>query len=316
MLKKLDWKYLVMLAVAVAGVFIPWWLSKPVNSGKPLVIQVLSQSSLQLSSTDLVPGLEVSIDGIAIKEPYFSVLKLSNDGDKAVSTKDFEMPIEIGIAPSPDSDLSFEKNFARLLRAGEAPSIVRARVTSKTPEDVQAVIDASDTKTVHIAPTLLNPKDSITMSILSSGGKPAFSSRARIIGVSSIPINDITKPSESLLSKWMNIFGALFFAIPTLAVVFRTKLLSREKTVILRLRTAQLIFAATCIASTTFIVAAGKSFGYASFWQTFAGTVLVFIVASPFAWMLERPRAPDDKSDPGKATTVESTSSDTPERLH
>lgn len=282
MLKKLDWKFLLSITVAIAGLFIPWWLTKLDNGEKSLTVQILSQSSLQLSAKELVPGLEITIEGAPVKDPYFSVIKLANEGDKAITTKDFENPLEISISPS-------------------SGSIVRARVTTKSPDDIQANIDASDKQTIRIAPTLLNPKDSITFSILTSGGKPSFSARARIIGISKVPVSDATTTTaESPNLKWWLLLIALIYAIPSLAAYLRYDLFpSIPKGVLLQRRTVLALVLTTGFVAIGSLIFAAERFGYKSFWQAIVGALLLSVVAAPFVWILEQrkplPTTDDEK---------------------
>ena len=52
---------------------------------------------------------------------------------------------------------------------------------------------------MRMQPTLLNPGDSVTISILSSGGLPQFNPKARIVGVSSVPLKTVPKHEPSRL---------------------------------------------------------------------------------------------------------------------
>ena len=169
--KLLNWSSLTFIAT-IAGLAVPIWLWRADLNAKSLSFQLASQVPLTTETAGTIRGLEVLMDGIKIQSPTLSVVTLVNDGKKPLPTADFEAPLE--------------------LRVLEGSSVVRAEVTSTHPKDVEAKI-TWDKKVVRFTPVLLNPDETITVSILSEGAKPTFSPRARVIGVSSVEFIDSTK---------------------------------------------------------------------------------------------------------------------------
>lgn len=166
-----DWKFAATLAVAIAGVIVPVWLWQADLSSKSLSITLTTRVSLQPTEKESLQGLEVSVDGKRIENPYLVVFEIANDGSKPILASDFESPLDIRLA----SDTYF----------------VRSRITNKTPKDIDTDVSAEKTK-ISLKPALLNPKDSVTVTIVTAGVAPVFETRARVAGIPSISIEDNT----------------------------------------------------------------------------------------------------------------------------
>lgn len=137
------------------------------------------------------------MDGVKIQTPTLSVVTLVNDGKKPLPTADFEAPLE--------------------LRVLEGSSIVRAEVTSTQPKDVEAKI-TWEKSVVRFVPVLLNPDETITISVLTEGARPAFSPRARVNGVSSVEFIDSTKKAPAWQRSALLLVAAiLLFAASDIA---------------------------------------------------------------------------------------------------
>lgn len=120
--------------------------------------------------------MTISLAGAELPTPYLTVFELVNDGAKPVPSADFESPIEIAVV-----------NKAK---------IVRTSVTGTNPRDLSPDVSL-DAGIVKIKPMLLNPGDSTTFAVLTSGEEPVFASRARIAGVPSVSIDETTSKAES-----------------------------------------------------------------------------------------------------------------------
>jgi hypothetical protein len=166
----LDWKFFLTLTVAILGIVVPLiWQSD--LSSKSMELRLSSSTSLEPASKIL--DLQVVLDGKKLETPYSSSLELVNTGSKTVLSSDFDKPIEILIA--------------------DGAKLVTARITDTTPNDIPAEISLSG-NAIRIAPHLSNPKDSISLSIITSGEKPVYSVRGRIAGIQHIPYTDLTLP--------------------------------------------------------------------------------------------------------------------------
>lgn len=264
MFKGFDWKYLLMLVVTVA-LSSPWWITYITSANHSLTVQVVSQASIQPPTGDLARALVISVDNAPVKEPFFSVLKIANEGDKAIATKDFETPLEIGVS---------------------APiSVVRANISTKMPNDIPAQIDW-DKSTVRLKPTLLNPNDSITISVLTDGGNPKFTPHARIIGVASVPLTYPTNSGMSTLQKVGMLVGGFLISIPMLIAYRRWDPFTKDGTVIYRGTLTSLIFVSQA-ASLVLMVIPVMSWGVDGVWKVMGIAVSLLLVAAIIAKKLD-----------------------------
>ncbi|NJA05269.1 hypothetical protein HC024_05925 [Methylococcaceae bacterium WWC4] len=194
----LNWTSLTFI-VSIVGIAVPIWLWQADLHAKSLSFRLASQVPLTAETTGTIKGLEVLMDGIKIQSPVLSVVTLVNDGKKPLPTTDFESPLQ--------------------LRVLEGSSIVRAEVTSTYPKDIEAKI-TWDKTAVSFKPVLLNPEETITISILSEGKQPDFSPRARVIGISSVEFVDSTKKGPAWQRSAMFLVTAIFlFAASDIADV-------------------------------------------------------------------------------------------------
>ena len=174
--KSLDWKYLVMFVVTLGGSLIPIYLGQSDQAARSITVKRLASTSLQPVRHAGNRELEVMLDGRKIDDPYFSLLKVINNGSKPIVSSDFETPLELVVT-------------------GDA-TIVNAQITNSSPPDITAKISIDD-KRVMIAPFLSNPEDALYLTVITSGGQPGFEPRARIAGVKSISFVESSSPEPS-----------------------------------------------------------------------------------------------------------------------
>ncbi|HEY8084343.1 MAG TPA: hypothetical protein VIE69_01920 [Methylophilaceae bacterium] len=253
--KFLNWKSLTLL-VAIIGVVVPIWIWRTDMHSTSLQFRIASQVLLQPDNLDSIKGLQVSIDGIPLESPYLSVLELSNDGEKEIRSSNFEAPLEIQV--SKDSTLA------------------RAQVTATNPKDIEALL-TWEAQSIKIKPLLLNPKDVVTISILTSGKKPEFTTRARIAGISAVPIVDsTTKPAKTVTTVILFLSSlALFIASNLTSESFFDK-----SPISLRKRSALLITLSTGIVGANILFEVLDAIGITAQWQlilSFFGMALVSI---------------------------------------
>jgi hypothetical protein len=169
------------ITLIVAVISLVWALWSGYLGLKPhsLEFKLVSQVAIQPKETDSISGIQVTVDGIQVESPYLSVLELTNNGRKPIPKSDFEAPLE--------------------LRAGSGVMVVRAQVTTTNPKDIEAHLEATQ-DVVTLSPLLLNPDDTITISVLTAGKTPAFTPRARIADISILSLNDDTKHGSSILN--------------------------------------------------------------------------------------------------------------------
>lgn len=255
-----NWKSLT-LVLTIVSVVVPVWIWRADLNSRSLKIRIASQVSLHPDNAASISGLQVAVDGVPLKSPYLSVLELSNDGEKPIQAGDFEAPLEVRIA--------------------EGSSLARAQVTESKPRDVEAAL-TWEVQSIKIKPLLLNPKDVVTISILTAGSKPQFTTRARIAGISTVPVDDSAGKQSRIQSGMIAVtyfFGALLLLIAS--NVTGVNLTSNEP-VLLRKRAAILVSTSTGVTAVAIFIALLDNLGITALWQGALALTMILSVAIPF----------------------------------
>jgi len=189
---KLDLKFGLTLLITIAGVAIPVWLWQADQTSKSLSVKLATRISLQPKEQDSISGIEISADGSRLEKPHLVVFEIRNNGNKPVPATDFESPVRI--------------------RLVSESSIARASISSKTPKDIEATL-LTERQAVALKPTLLNPGDSITITAIASGAPPVFEAAARIVGITSIELEDGTANKPNRIKLVLLLFGAILSLI-------------------------------------------------------------------------------------------------------
>lgn len=190
----LDWKFFATLLAALAGVVVPLFLWQFDLASRSISVQLVSSVALQPEAGSTVQDLQVVLDGVRIESPYLSTLQLINDGTKPIAASDFEAPFEIWI----NKDRQF----------------VRARILSTQPTGIPGSL-VSEKGIVKLQPLLLNPEDSISFALLTSGGQPVFEPHARVAGVQKVLYEDTTTRQKgwprALLSSALAVLAIVLY---------------------------------------------------------------------------------------------------------
>lgn len=186
---KFDWKFLLTLLVTMAGVAVPVWLWQADQSSKSLSIKLATKISIQPEAQGSISGIEISVDGTRLVNPHLVVFEIKNNGSKPISAADFESAVQI--IPGPETML------------------VRANITEKIPKDIDTKLVA-DSQVISLKPTLLNPGDAVSVTAITSGDTPTFQSKARIIGVSNVVLEDGTTKKPNRIKLAFLLLGSLF----------------------------------------------------------------------------------------------------------
>lgn len=262
-----DWKYLTMLVVTVAGVVVPIWLSQPDIARKSISASVLSQVALQPVDNEFAQEIQVIIGGKSLKNPYLSVIQLSNDGEESIASSDFEVPLEIHLISK--------------------TQIARVRVAEKLPADIEAEISWGK-QTISLKPLLLNAKDKLTLSVLTSGEQPQFSTRARIAGISSVPLIDATLSFPDPRKKWGLLVVAFLFFVAWNVLTPIGLFSSGNYATRLRKRAALLISILAISGGSLSVYSFLEMLGEDSFWHYMLFCLALIIVTIPFALKLNQ----------------------------
>lgn len=243
------------LLVTVLSVLVPVWIWRADLSSRSLQVRLVSQVALEPDISGSIEGLQISISGVPLKAPYLSVIELSNNGDKPIPSADFEAPLEILVT--------------------DGALVWRAEVTETRPKDIE--VDLSlDPVVIEIKPLLINPNDAITLSVLTSGRKPVFTTRARIAGVSIVPIEDNPGKPPTIQKAAFLLFAALLLFIAS--SITNDSFISNEP-VLLRKRAAILVSAATGVTGAAAFMAFLDTVGVTDAWLTIIGFVAIIFSA-------------------------------------
>ena len=246
--------------MTIIGVLIPVWIWRADLNARSLIFRIASQTSLHPDAAGSIAGLQVVVDGVPLKSPYLSVIELSNDGEKPILSSEFEAPLEI--------------------RVVEGSSLARAQVTESKPNDVEAVLTIEG-QLVKIKPLLLNPKDVVTISILTAGNKPQFATKARIAGISMVPVYGSDGKNSHIqngITAIALLFGALLLLIASniTGVNWTT-----NEPVFLRKRAAILVSTTTGITAIAMFFSVLEKMGITALWQTLLAITLIVAISIP-----------------------------------
>ena len=187
-----GWKFVLSSVIALAGVVLPIVLWLVDHSSKSIAISVVSSTSLDPTINQPVEGLAFTLDGVALRSPYLSVLHIQNTGTKPVSSSEFESPIEI--------------------KSESKSKIVRAEFADASPIDLQPVITVVKNR-ILVDPLLLNPGDSLKLNVVTSEDRPAFIARSRVAGISQIPVSEKKIKDVASVSWLSDLVGVVLLII-------------------------------------------------------------------------------------------------------
>ena len=191
---KLDWKFATATMLAIIAIVSPFLLWKADLDAKKIDMTLLGSFELISSISESQQGLRILFDGKDLKDPFSSIIALSNSGAKPIQASDFEGPIKITVA--------------------KPAGILRSQIVRREPQSLEPFVFTNN-RMITINPMLLNPGDRISVEILTTGGKPQFASRGRIAGVPDLKIQE--SQSEARLVK--EVFGSSFVLKPAVAYI-------------------------------------------------------------------------------------------------
>ncbi len=269
-----DWKHWVMVILTSLGVVIPfsiWWID---NQGRSLFLTISTKIPLTILERELIPEMEVLFKGEKITTPYLSEIRVSNDSRKPIPATDFESPIEI--------------------RTVGTTRIHSARLKPSGNNEIDAKI-IFDSSTVKVNPILLNPGEEFSISIVTGGSIPAFTSRGRISGVSVPPLQDASSAKKDNPLNWLYFIAALFLAVASSLAQqsFQQIFLSKRRIFSLRLRSILFIAVVTQQIAVGLLMRFLNEIGINSLWISVVLVASVLAVSALFAKLLNRP-APEE----------------------
>jgi hypothetical protein len=145
---------------------------------KRLAYDLVSRNQLLTVKEELEGKLQVLFDGQPTRDICLLVVKIINNGNVAIASADYEKNIFIG--------------------TGASSKILSAAITEVDPENL-AVDLVTQESNIQITPTLLNPRDSISLKLLVSDFAGKLAVDARVIGIKKIERVGATTGLHSLL---------------------------------------------------------------------------------------------------------------------
>ena len=164
LLRDPAWQFVgVLLAlIAIAATIIIYLLQR---QKKRIAFNLVSKNQLLTVREELEGKLQVLYDGQPARDIRLLVIRVSNVGNVAIATNDYERP------------LSFS--------TGLSSKVLSAVVTDVDPPNLDVDLGVNESQ-IMIKPVLLNPKDSLTIKCLVSDFSDQLNVDARIIGVRKI----------------------------------------------------------------------------------------------------------------------------------
>lgn len=164
-IKKLGW--MIPISIAVISVGIPILYSVMTKEVKRLEYQVTSVSPLIETETaeNAHGGITILLNEEKVLDPHLVVVKLVQAGTLPIKREDFDGNLQIQIS-----------GVARVIQANIADSL---------PVAIPAEVAIEETSAI-LLPLLLNPADTLTISMITEGRPNSIDVAGRIVGVKSI----------------------------------------------------------------------------------------------------------------------------------
>jgi len=205
--------------------------------------------------------MEISVNGTKLDKPHLIVFQIRNDGRKPILATDFESPLNI--------------------RLESKTSFVRVGITDKIPRDIEASIILESQK-FSLKPSLLNPKDLLEITAITSGDTPIFSSKARVAAISNVYIEDSTKEKPSKLRLALILSSSLLCWI---ALSLMVNVLVEPKELLLK-RSIATVIIATGIGGMMAFDAFVTKIEFTNMWLIFLFYISLMVVANIIASVL------------------------------
>lgn len=249
MLKRIDWKHALSVAIGVLAIAAPVILYYFDFSSRAF-------SARMVSSTEISGGafgdIQLKHGATTLEKPYIVVLKIENTGNRPITSTDFDGPFEI-FTLGPEQ-------------------IVASTIDKTTPKNFRVFAQLIDGRVI-VQPTLFNPGDGFNISILTTGGLPKIDVYARIGGVKTVAIDNLSHASVLSFFRWpLFIIGFLMFVISIVIFDLKKHVAIRRWAAIVISFTNGLVGMAM-----TFLGMEGFGWTARSFWETVLVLAVVMI---------------------------------------
>ncbi len=160
-----------------------WFASR---TKKELSYEIISSTPIATVSEDMKEKIVILVNGVAVEDVTSLVLRIKNTGKGTITTTDFDGDIQITAMGSNILEYKVIETKPATLK----PSIGVALTADPLPPHGE---DPYDMFPVSVAPLLLNPTDSFTISLLIARYAGGLAVNARIAGVKEVKLIDLAR---------------------------------------------------------------------------------------------------------------------------
>lgn len=189
-MKKIIPAWLGMI-LALLGVVIPVVIAIMEWSTYDLTIEWVSTDNL-VSDTGQDSELQVFVGKKLVEDPKLLKIQIKNTGSEAIKKAHFDIPLQ----------LEFDSGV----------SLLKASISSTIPHSIPAKV-ALDEHTLELQPLLLNAKDTLNISIITSGDVEHLAVLGRIENIQKLELIKRENGEEEIYKKgvWVVVCIFLFF---------------------------------------------------------------------------------------------------------
>jgi hypothetical protein len=136
---------------------------------KELAFGLLSARNLVTVSDQVAGRVQITFDGVPVKNIQLVVIGLKNSGDKPLLAADFERPVTVGF--------------------GSRAKVLSAGIAKQSPANLGAEVIFRESQ-IQVSPLLLNSDDYLIVQVLLAAPSFEIKPDVRIVGVSAlVPLN-------------------------------------------------------------------------------------------------------------------------------
>lgn len=174
-LRNPTWLTVLLGVLAIAMSLALYFYGRPV---KKLRVEILSNSPLVSTNTDMAKELQILYKGVPVQTLSLILLKVANTGTEPIKESDYSEPIRVTMSQS--------------------ASIGEVTVQETRPDGVDLAPTVSASNQVALAKVLLNPGDQAVLRILALNNDATLKITARIVGLSAMDIQSVFERNDKI----------------------------------------------------------------------------------------------------------------------
>lgn len=189
------WQFVIVVLIGVLAIIAAVIIYLKQRLHKNISYEIISKSSLLSVNDEIKQDVQISFKGKLVQQVSLIILRIFNSGNVPVLSTDFESPIAITL--------------------GKNAIVLTAEIIDKQPDCLPTLITSEDSRII-LAPTLLNPRDSVTLRMLVTNLE-TIDIDSRIAGVRKIQL--MTHGKRDALLELMGLINALFLTFAIIGVL-------------------------------------------------------------------------------------------------